>query len=52
MENGAYQVTNVKTESKALDVLSGCGGQNGCKLQLFSKSSADAGQQWFFLRVE
>lgn len=48
LNNGAYQVTNVKTESKALDIQSSCA---GCKLQLFNKSGSDAGQQWFFVRV-
>jgi len=52
LNNGAYQVVNVKTDSKALDVISTCAGQTGCKLQLFSKSGSDSGQQWFFVRVD
>lgn len=52
LTNGAYQIVNVKTSSKALDAIDNCTNQNGCKLQLMSKSSSDATQQWFFVRVQ
>ncbi|MFL5742206.1 MAG: lipase family protein [Flavisolibacter sp.] len=50
LTNGAYQIINVKSDSKALDAPDNCA--NGCKLQLFSKTGTDATQQWFFVRVQ
>ena len=52
LNNGAYQIINVKSDSKALDAPNSCVTQNGCKLQLFSKSATDDTQQWFFVRVQ
>ena len=50
--NGTYQIINVKSDSKALDVVDNCVAQNGCKLQLYAKNGNDATQQWFFVRVQ
>ena len=52
LNSGTYQIINVKSDSKALDVLDNCVAQNGCKLQLTNKNGNDATQQWFFVRVQ